>query len=133
MTNGGEGFEAIVELGVRLPVLDMDRALDFYCENLGFALVHEEEDPGQDRRTAIISYGNILIDLVLGPEPPQTLNYRLYWLVDDVDAGLEHLQAAGGTVVRRLEYGVFCRDPEGNTILVKEKGLDSDEAHEFFF
>jgi catechol 2,3-dioxygenase-like lactoylglutathione lyase family enzyme len=133
MTNDGEGFEAIVELGVTLPVSDMDRALDFYCENLGFALLHEEEDPGHDRRTAIISYGNILIDLVLGDGRPKTANYRLFWFVDDMDAALDHLQAAGGSLVRRMEYGVFCRDPDGNTILVKEKGLDSDEAQEFYF
>ena len=128
-----DGFEAIVELGISLPVSDVDRAIAFYCDCLGFDLTFDEEDPGQDRRVATVRYGNALIDLVLGGPPERRQDYRLFWFVEKVEEAVEHLQAGGGRVVRRLEYGVYCADPDGNTILVKQKDFDPEQAQEFFF
>lgn len=130
---GDEGFEAIVELGVTLPVRDIDRAIDFYCDYLGFDFTSDEEDPGQDRRVATLRYGNALIDLVLGDDGDRRRNHRLFWRVEKLDDALEHLMAGGGTVLRRLEYGVYCTDPDGNSILVKPKDIDPEEAQEIFF
>jgi catechol 2,3-dioxygenase-like lactoylglutathione lyase family enzyme len=127
------GFEAIVELGVILPVSDVDRAVDFYCDYLGFDLLFDEEDPGQDRRVATIRYGNVLIDLVLGEAGNRRQDQRLFWRVEKLEEALEHLMAGGGRIVRRLEYGVYCTDPDGNSILVKVKDFDPEEAQEIFF
>jgi catechol 2,3-dioxygenase-like lactoylglutathione lyase family enzyme len=129
-----EGFEAIVELGAAIYVADIERSLAFYCDDLGFDLLRDEEDPGQDRRVATVRYGNAVLDLVQAPRPEGRRDtHRLYWTVDDLEAGIEHLVAAGGSMLRRLEYGVFCADPDGNVILVKLKDLDPDQAQELFF
>jgi len=128
-----EGFEAVVELGATISVADVDRALDFYCNYLGFQLIHEEEDPGQDRRVATIGYGNVVLDLVMGGPTHRRQNFRLFWTVDNLEAAIEHLRAGGGQVIRQLEYGVYCSDPDGNTILVKFKDLDPEQAQELYF
>jgi catechol 2,3-dioxygenase-like lactoylglutathione lyase family enzyme len=127
------GFEALVQLGITLSVSDIDRAVDFYCDCLGFELTFDEEDPGQDRRVATIRYGNALIDLVLEDAPARRPDSRLFWLVEKLEDAVEHLQAGGGRVVRRLEYGVYCADPDGNSILVKQKDFDPEQAQEIFF
>jgi predicted enzyme related to lactoylglutathione lyase len=129
-----EGFEAIVELGAAIYVADVERALGFYCDDLGFDLLRDEEDPGHDRRVATVRYGNVVLDLVQGSRPDGRRDtHRLFWTVDDLDAGVEHIVASGGAVLRRLEYGVYCADPDGNLILVKSKDLDPDQAQELFF
>ncbi|HEY7268516.1 MAG TPA: VOC family protein [Dehalococcoidia bacterium] len=128
-----EGFEAIVELGISLPVGNVDRAIAFYCDYLGFDLVFDEEDPGQDRRVASVRYGNAMIDLILGERTERRQDARLYWFVEKLDDAIAHLEHGGGRVVRRLEYGVYCADPDGNSILVKQKDFDPEQAQELFF
>jgi predicted enzyme related to lactoylglutathione lyase len=131
--NEGAGFEAIVEMGVVLPVVDMDRALGFYCDCLGFDFLYEEEDPADGRRQASVRYGNVVLDLVMNGDRPIGQNCRLFWRVEKLEEALRHLEAGGGRVVRYMEYGVYCTDPEGNSILVKLKDLDPEESQEFFF
>ncbi|HXH22656.1 MAG TPA: VOC family protein [Dehalococcoidia bacterium] len=128
------GFEAIIELGAAIYVADIERSLGFYCDDLGFEVLRDEEDPGQDRRIATIRYGNVVLDLIQGEKPGgRRETHRLFWTVDDLEVGIEHLVAAGGSVLRRLEYGVYCADPDGNVILVKLKDMDPEQAQELFF
>ncbi len=127
------GFEAIVELSVAIPVTDIDRALDFYCDHLGFEFVSEEDASGDERRIVTIRYGNVLLDLIAGAPAAPRQNYRLLWTVDDLETALEHLKAGGGAALREMEYGVYCADPDGNMILVKIKEPDPEQAQELYF
>lgn len=128
------GFDAIIELGVAIPVADMERALDFYCDFLGFEFLNEEDQGGDERRIVTLRYGNILLDLVSGDAAgPSRQNFRLFWTVGKLGDALEHIQAGGGTILRTMEYGVYCTDPDGNTILVKILPEDAATVQEMFF
>lgn len=127
------GFEATVELGIAIAVSDMERALDFYCDHLGFDFVSEQEAGGEGQRIVTIRYGNAIVDLVTQAGGEKRQNFRLFWTVDNLELALEHLVAGGGRVQRQMEYGVYCADPDGNTILVKLKELEPDQAQELFF
>ena len=99
-------------------VYDMDRAYSFYNETLG--LVPDTRSPGW----STLKCGDLIVALHIlgkeheeGPLPHAGLNLQ----VDDLDAAVKELQAAGGSVqqVREAGGGVPVRlaevsDPEGN-------------------
>lgn len=127
------GFDAIMELGVVLSVADLERAVEFYTEFLGFEVTGEEDPSGDDRRVVTLRYGNAVLDLVERERSGQRQNFRLVWTVGDIDAAVEHLRAGGGSIVRPMEYGMYCADPDGNLILVKQMEMDPNTAQELFF
>jgi catechol 2,3-dioxygenase-like lactoylglutathione lyase family enzyme len=117
-----------IEVAIVLPVSNMERSLEFYCDTLGCEVVRDEEDAGQGRRAVTLRFGNAVIDLRIDPEMPLRRDgSRLFWSVDKFDEALAAVELAGGRVVRRMEYGVYCADPDGNAFLVRPLEPDPEE------
>ena len=99
-------------------VHDMDRAHAFYEKTLG--MTPDTRSPGW----STLKCGGIVVALhIVGDDPEEAPLPRagLNLEVDDLDAAVEELQAAGGTVrrIREAGGGVPVRlaevcDPEGN-------------------
>jgi catechol 2,3-dioxygenase-like lactoylglutathione lyase family enzyme len=120
--------EGVVHIALVLNVSDMDRSIAFYVDHLGFDLVKDEDDAGQDKRIVTLSFGNAVLDLVAGDPPPiSKQRYRLVWEVEDLRPALQLVVAGGGRVVRQMEYGIFCADPDGNTILLTKREPEPED------
>jgi len=104
-----------------IPVLDMNRAVEFYSAVLGFPLATLDGPsgpmnvfPAADDRAAGA--------LTLGETQPGTGGVLVYLYSDDIDATLGRVTRAGGTVVQeRTPIGPFgfiasFLDTEGNRI-----------------
>ena len=137
---------------VGLCVRDLDAALRFYCDGLGFTAAERYEldsgtVPGLDRslevpgRVQVVSqfirHGQFAIELLHYGEPkahgePSTSRAHrgythLALHVDDLDAALQRAVAAGGTVLpdTRASLGVelvFLTDPDGNRVELLQMG-----------
>ena len=127
-----------------MAVSDMERALRFYCDGLGFEQVAgfemtSETAPGMDAAlgvdapldvaTRIIVHGTMAVELMQwrtrGDQPPPVrrhgLSPHLSFFVDDVDAAALELVALGATVIEgtRQSVGtdfVYLADPEGTPL-----------------
>lgn len=133
---------------VGLCVSDLDRAVRFYCDGLGFSkaptqeigkrYAHVAEVPGANYTIMVIRKGGAGIELMHHhpPAPPfgKPAEHRnemglthMAFRVDDVDATVKRLVEHGGTLLpeTRLrdekEHMLFLRDPDGNRILLLQK------------
>jgi lactoylglutathione lyase len=137
---------------VGLCVADLDAALRFYCDGLGFSEAERyeldsEQVPGLDRSLEVpghvrvvsqfIRHGSFAIELLHYAEPtahgaPSASRAErgythLALHVDDLDAAVERAVAAGGTVLpdTRASLGielVFLVDPDGNRVELLQMG-----------
>ena len=115
------------KVSVRYMVDDVDQALDFYTENFGF-------EPGHNASPAFaeVSKGNLRL-LLAGPESsagrpmpdgrkPEPGGWnRIHFVVDDIDAEVERLRAAGLSFRNDIVSGpggqqILVDDPSGNPI-----------------
>jgi catechol 2,3-dioxygenase len=112
---------------VHLKVADLDRALRFYCDVLGFEFM-QQVDP----RTAFVSAGGYHHLIALntrqslgGSSPPESATglYHVAILYPTRAAladALRRLMAASHPIVRASDHGVseaiYVRDPEGNML-----------------
>ena len=145
-------IECINHTGVSTP--DLDRAIHFYCELLGFELIERFEmqkgTPGIDEMltlegvsfdAALLRLGNAMIEVFefASPTPTSAAPRRpvndhglthLCLQVDDVKAEYERLSAAGMEFHCEPQIGegaayVYGRDPDGNAIeLIELDSLD---------
>jgi lactoylglutathione lyase len=137
---------AIEPSHVGLCVSDLDAALRFWCDGLGFELAEgydldSDVMPGLDRalevptrvvgRSQMITRGSVKIELLHYTSPTadgvpsahrnqRGLTHLSFW-VDDVDAAAAHLVEHGGTVLTdtRVSPGielVFLADPDGTRV-----------------
>jgi predicted enzyme related to lactoylglutathione lyase len=114
--------EGIVHVNLVLHVADIERSITFYVDHLGFDLTKDEEDPAQERRLATLIYGNAALDLVMGEAPPiAKQQFRLIWEVDDLRLAMQLVESGGGRVIRVMEYGILCADPDNNAILLTQR------------
>ncbi len=123
------GFESWVDVGVTLEVADVERSLAFYRDGLGFEVLRDEEDP--ENRLATLRRGNTLIDLVPGNGAKTDRDhqgFRLFWVVEDFRSALNVLIGSGGRIIRHMEYGILCRDPDGYAILMIQKEPDPEDT-----
>jgi catechol 2,3-dioxygenase-like lactoylglutathione lyase family enzyme len=115
------------QVSVRYMVDDVGRAVDFYTEHFGF-------EPGHDAAPAFaeVLRGNLRL-LLAGPESsagrpmpdgrkpaPGGWN-RIHFVVDDIDAEVERLRAAGVEFRNDIVSGpggrqILVDDPSGNPI-----------------
>jgi catechol 2,3-dioxygenase-like lactoylglutathione lyase family enzyme len=115
------------QVSVRYMVDDVGRAVDFYTEHFGF-------EPGHDAAPAFaeVLRGNLRL-LLAGPESsagrpmpdgrkpaPGGWN-RIHFVVDDIDAEVERLRAAGVEFRNEIVSGpggrqILVDDPSGNPI-----------------
>jgi catechol 2,3-dioxygenase-like lactoylglutathione lyase family enzyme len=123
MTNG--------KVSVRYMVDDVDQAMDFYNEHFGF-------EPGHNASPAFadVNKGNLRL-LLAGPESsagrpmpdgrkPEPGGWnRIHFVVDDIDAEVERLRAAGLSFRNDIVSGpggrqILVDDPSGNPIEIFE-------------
>jgi catechol 2,3-dioxygenase-like lactoylglutathione lyase family enzyme len=123
---------------VVVPVADVDRAKQFYAEQMGFAVDHDTT-AGEDIRIVQLTPRGSGCSIVVGKgttkTPPGVLE-GLQLVVDDVDAARAELVGRGVDVspVRHFEDGkwldgpggrwnsfVFFKDPDGNRWLIQER------------
>lgn len=115
---------------VGMTVSSIDQSLAFYVDLLGLRLV--DRRPGtQGDEVAFVDTGGCMLELI-GPSNGALLAedvaagraglLHLTFKVDDVDATVEHVRAAGAEVVepprdaynkRMARRVAFCRDPDG--------------------
>jgi catechol 2,3-dioxygenase-like lactoylglutathione lyase family enzyme len=137
---------------VGLCVADLEASLRFYCDGLGFAAAERYEldsdtVPGLDRAleagshvtvvSQFIRHGSFAIELLHYSDPaphgtPSSSRAELGYThlalhVDDLDAAVARVVAAGGTVLEttRASLGielVFLTDPDGNRVELLQMG-----------
>ena len=119
------------QVSVRYMVDDVDRARDFYTKRFGF-------EPGHDASPAFaeVLRGNLRL-LLAGPDSsagrpmpdgrkPEPGGWnRLHFVVDDIDAEVERLRAAGVSFRNDIVSGpggrqILVEDPSGNPIEIFE-------------
>ena len=109
-----------------LLVTDAARAKEFYCDVLGLPLRHEDE------YALVVDAGGTPLRLAVVPQVPEPAGTNAGWRVDDVNASVRALAAAGVTFERfpgldQDEDGVWrpspedggvawFRDPDGNRL-----------------
>ena len=117
---------------VRYVVDDVEAAIAFYTEHLGFAVLSHPAPPFAD-----VVRGHLRV-LLSGPPssgaratPPEASapgRNRIHLVVDDLDAQLERLHAAGVTLRSDVVEGPGGRqflvaDPSGNLVEIFEPAL----------
>ena len=113
------GMDIRIEL-VSVPVTDIDRAIAFYTEQVGFTLDHDHRVSEQIRFVQVTPPGSacsILVGHLSGMEPGTQRG--LQCVIPDADAALAQLRAAGVDAqgVDEQPWGrfVYFSDPDGNT------------------
>lgn len=122
---------------VILPAVDMERSVAFYAAVL--------EDPGERVSPGrhyfhcggtILAVVNPRADGGVGGRDPQPNFDHVYFSVDDLEAALERVKAAGpsGLDVRGQERGIaqrswgersfYCQDPTGNPLCFVDAGTE---------
>lgn len=110
---------------VGLPVSDVDQAIDFYVNRVGFHLDHDIE-PGPGMRVAQMTPTGSPTSLVIGRglplgEPGTTKGLQL--VVEDIDAAQAELAGRGVEITEVQQLGpegapgsrfAFFSDPDGN-------------------
>ncbi len=109
-----------------VPVTDMNRALRFYCDLLGFAVTFTNGNPVS---FAAIQTGGE--QLHLGVQPIKAGFFHAHMMVDDLDSLYERLQR-GGVTIRQApkvqEWGlrdIVIADLDGNTFELAEPAIES--------
>ena len=111
---------------IAVPVSDVDRAKEFYAEQVGFNVDHDHEVSEEIRFVQLTPPGSaasIAIGKGLVDSAPGSVE-GLQIVVDDADAAREHLVSRGVTASEVAEFPwgrfVFFEDPDGNGWAVQE-------------
>lgn len=106
---------------IAVPVTDVDRAIDFYVNQVGFALDHDHRVSDDIRFVQLTPPGSAC-SIALGTgvtEMPPGSQKGIQVVVDDADAARADLVAAGvgAGEVHDMPWGrfVFFDDPDGNS------------------
>jgi predicted enzyme related to lactoylglutathione lyase len=111
---------------VAIPVTDVDRAISFYVDQVGFALDHDHRVDGGIRFVQLTPPGSAC-SIVLGTgitEMAPGSQKGVQIVIPDADAARSQLTAAGveASAVTEMPWGrfVFFADPDGNTWSLQE-------------
>ena len=111
---------------VNVPVSDVDRAIDFYVDQVGFVLDHDHKLSDELRFVQITPPGSacsIAFGVGISSKPPGSVE-GLQVVVSDVAAAREELVGRGVEVteVQHFPWGsfVFFSDPDGNGWAVQQ-------------
>lgn len=125
-----------------VPVADVDRAIGFYRDQMGFSLDMQmaiSDDVAQAQLTPPGSACSIVVSRGMVPMEPGAIK-GLQLVVTDIEAARQHLVDAGvdASSVRRFEDGewkeggggawnsfIFFDDPDGNSWVVQEGSAGS--------
>jgi predicted enzyme related to lactoylglutathione lyase len=107
---------------VQVPVSDVDRAIEFYVDKVGFQLDHDHKVSDEMRFVQITPPGSgcsIALGTGLGVEMEPGQQKGLQVVVDDIEAAHAELSGRGVEVseVQDFPWGsfVFFSDPDGNS------------------
>jgi catechol 2,3-dioxygenase-like lactoylglutathione lyase family enzyme len=112
-----------------IPVADIQRAIQFYRDVLGFKVSFTNGEPVS---FAVMSQGGA--ELHLGVQPGKAGSSHAHILVDDLDAVYQRLVRTGATVRQApqvQEWGlrdIVIADPDGNTFEIAEPVGESPDA-----
>lgn len=115
-----------------ISVSDMDRALSFYCRELGFSAVFENGSPVG---FVILAKDGAELHLSLDKKHRVTSQNVAHLMVNDAAAFYRHLETRNVRIVKGIrdaDFGLRCfvfADPDGNRIDVGE-ALDLKPARE---
>ena len=104
-----------------VPVADMNRALRFYRDVLGFTVSFTNGSPVS---FAVIQQGDVRLHLGVQPDTAGSLHAHL--MVDELDPVYERLQQAGATIRQGPKVqpwglrDIIVADPDGNTFEIAE-------------
>lgn len=111
---------------VNVPVSDVDRARDFYANQVGFALDHDHTVSDELRFVQLTPKGSgcsIAIGTGLSDQVPGSVG-GLQLVVEDADAARAELVSRGvdASPVQEFPWGrfTFFRDPDGNGWAVQQ-------------
>lgn len=113
-------MEMKIEL-VQIPVTDVDRAIDFYVNKVGFVLDHDHQVNEQIRFVQLTPKGSacsVVLGTGVGDMEPGTQK-NLQMVVEDTQAAHDELLKNGVKVsdVVEMPWGIFTyfSDPDGNS------------------
>lgn len=102
-------LERIDHIGIAVD--DIDRALTYYCDALGFSVAHRETVPDQGVEGVLLDVGDGHVEVLASLGPDTTIGrflekngpglHHVAYQVTDIDAELERLRAAG---VRLIDH-----------------------------
>jgi len=96
---------------IEFPADDPERARRFWTELLGIALEPRQEGEGEGWQTH--AGGTEVGVHARGPGPGDTFSLP-YFVVSDLAAALERVEALGGSVVHPGHPWAICKDSEGS-------------------
>jgi uncharacterized protein len=105
-----------------IPVTDLDRGTDFYAAVFGTTLLRHQMGPNEVATLPTADGKGIAANLYPGKPAAAGTGPTIHLLLPDaLEAGLDRLRKAGGTVVSdpvAIPEGRFayCLDPDGNSI-----------------
>lgn len=115
-----------------IPVSDLDRAIAFYSRVVGVAFVRPPGIDGiavPDRSLEAAPDRIVALNLYVGGEPGSGGSMVFLSSRGDIDAMLERVREAGGTVDMEKEYGgemigwtAYFIDTEGNRVGIEQWG-----------
>ena len=127
---------------VAFRITDLDRALDFYCHELGFREAFRLDREGEPSPWIVylqIAPGHF-VELFpgageIGPQPGASAGYNHFCLlVDDMDATLRQLAERGLEIAKSPAQGLdgnwqyWLTDPDGNRIELMQIMPESPQA-----
>lgn len=114
---------------VPLPVSDVDRAIDFYVNKVGFNLDHDVH-PNENMRVVQLTPPGSSCSLVMGKGMPEISDMipgsqkALHLVVDNINEARASLMSRGVECGGVDDMGgilyVYFKDPEGNSWLLQE-------------
>jgi catechol 2,3-dioxygenase-like lactoylglutathione lyase family enzyme len=126
----------LIGIAPQFLVVDLDRAIAYYCGNLGFALDFKYES-----FYASVSRDGFAIHLKCAPRLPAEREYRkhnehldAYIAVSGIEGLCSELQTRGATVIKPLEerpwgcLDFYVEDPDGYILCFSEQNVDPDSS-----
>lgn len=111
---------------VPVPVTDVDRAIDFYVNKVGFTLDHDHRVSDAIRFVQLTPEGSAC-SIVIGEgitEMKPGTQQGLQMVVDDTQAAYDELKERGVEVsdVLEMQWGIFTyfSDPDGNSWAIQQ-------------
>ena len=122
---------------IYLPSKDVEGAIAWYTEKLGFKLLRKYTMNG--RLSAYVTMGNILLELTKGDNTPSVdgrSELRIGLTVDSMDKTLEDLRAKGVEVVREpwpamTFWGLQCQIREYSGYLISLREWRAPDAPDY--
>ena len=116
---------------VPVPVTDVDRAIDFYVNKVGFTLDHDHRVSESVRFVQLTPEGSAC-SIVIGEgvtEMKPGSQQGLQVVVEDTKAVYEELKKNGveASEVQKMPWGIFTffSDPDGNTWAVQQPAYEA--------